>query len=403
MRIAYVTSALPFGTSEAFFIPEIEELRRQGVVVRVFPTLKRGPAVHTDAGAFSDSVSSVGLFSMAVARDAVLEFARSPWKVMRLLATVVAASSARVAVKNLAAFPKALWLGRTLRGRVDHVHAQWASVPSTVAMIAAELAGVPWSLTAHRWDIPENNLIHQKGTSATFLRAIDQNGAAELRALGAPAAKVRLIHMGVRVPNAPAAGLAERRELRLVIAANLVEKKGHVFLLEALARLKTERRICALDIVGGGPLRADLEAVVERLGLASQVTFCGVMAHEHLIAQMRSGRWDVMVLPSIVTESGELEGIPVALMEAMANGLPVISTRTGGIAELVPPGCGLLVEQKNVSELADAIRSLAATPESRVTFARNAFLHVSSSFNITRSIAEVLALIRQSAPSEGES
>ena len=163
----------------------------------------------------------------------------------------------RIAVKNVTIYPKGLWLARRIRElEAEHVHAHWASVSATLALTGAELAGVPWSFTAHRWDIRESNLLRTKARSACFVRTISESGARDLRErIGLDGWSPTVIRMGVDLPARHGARSGGEGPLRLLTAANLLPVKGHRYLFEALAGQEG----ITLDVAGKGPLRAELE------------------------------------------------------------------------------------------------------------------------------------------------
>ena len=188
--------------------------------------------------------------------------------------------------------------------------------------------------------------------------------AERLRGMGAPAGRTTVHRMGVWLdrfqftPRPPSPG----NPLRLVSVGRLVEKKGVRYSLEALdiARRNRPDVDLSLDIVGDGPLREELEALSAALGLNDRVSFLGGLPHARVAEIL--GEADAFVLPSVVAEDGDMEGIPVALMEAMASGLPVVSTRHSGIPELVEHGVtGLLAPERDSGALADLFLQLAET------------------------------------------
>jgi len=212
---------------------------------------------------------------------------------------------------------------------------------------------VPWSLTAHRWDIREGNLLRTKASSACFVRAISEAGARELQErVGIEGWRPVVLRMGVELPSGQATP-REDTELRLVTPANLLPVKGHRYLFEALAGLER----VSLDVAGEGPLRAELEG--RALGLP--VEFLGAISHSELLTGLVDGRWDAVVLPSAPTPEGDQEGVPVSLIEAMAAGVPVVSTSSGAIPELVTEGTGLLVPPADPAALRGALEQLRDT------------------------------------------
>jgi glycosyltransferase involved in cell wall biosynthesis len=301
-------------------------------------------------------------------------------------------------MRNLAVLPKALWLARRARhSGADHIHAHWASTPSTMAMLAARIADIPWSLTAHRWDIAENNLLREKAESACFVRVISEHGAEELSRITAlDGFAPTVLHMGVDLP--PSAQKEQHAEaLRLVTPARLVEKKGHAYLLEAVRALQDREVDARVDIAGDGPMGPSLRRKAAELDLADDVRFLGTVPHDELLGRMEAGEWDVVVLPSVITESGELEGIPVALIEALARGLPAVGTETGGTPELLGGGAGVLVPPGDAGALADALQRLASEPALRAELASAGRARVEERFDVERIAAELGARFRDCA------
>jgi colanic acid/amylovoran biosynthesis glycosyltransferase len=393
MRIVYVTSTLPYGSREAFLIPEIAELMRSGHDVTVVPMSPRGEVVHADVGPFLERTLGVPLLSAEILREAIVGAVSSPRRTLRAFGYLCRSRSPSIFAKNMGVFAKGMWLGRRVRRiRADHLHAHWASTSSTMALVAAETSGVPWSFTAHRWDIAENNLLEIKAGNACFVRAISEKGARAVAAhLTTPARKLQVLHVGIAVSGRAGSPIRVRDEARfkVVMVADFVEVKGHRYLLEALQILAARGQAVHVDLAGDGPLRAELQGSVESAGLSGVVTILGTVSHTVLLGDLRSHRWDAVVLPSIVTETDE-EGIPVSLMEAMAAGLPVISTRTGAVPELLDGGAGLLVDGGDPVGLAVALEALAGDPGLRERLAAEGHRRVLEDFNI-RIVASELA------------
>jgi len=191
-------------------------------------------------------------------------------------------------------------------------------------------------------------------------------------------------------PTRPA---VERLPCRMLVPANLVEKKGHRHLLTALRHLKDRQIPVDVDLAGDGPLRGDLERQATALQVADHVRFRGALPHELLMQGLAQHEWDLVVLPSIVTRGGEHEGIPVSLMEAMAHGVPVIGTKTGGIPELVVEGTGLLVPPEDPLRLANAIAVLATDPDARERYGAAGRARVEEAFAVDATVASLLRCI----------
>ena len=403
MRIVYVTSSLPHGKKEAFIVPEISQLRKRGHEVMIVPTYPRGKVLHGDVKPLTDSAVSEPLLSAGIARVAAKLFARSPARASKALLCLLGSRTVGALTRNLAVYPKGLWLADLARGwRADHIHAHWATVPATMALVAGEISDLPWSITAHRFDIVEDNLLNTKAEKACFVRAISMQGAREIEDRLSPGVSPPLvIHMGVALPSASpeeprrdsrqAPRRVPRQVPRAVVPANLLEVKGHTYLLEAV-RLLLDRGVhVRVDLAGDGPLREELAGKAEELGLRDAVAFLGLLPHEKLLESMQSGSWDMLVLPSIVTDSGEKEGIPVAIVEAMSCRVPVVTTATGAIPELFEGvDDALLVPPKDPAALASAIERLVKEPGLRERLTESGRRRVVGFFSVEQVTAELV-------------
>ena len=389
-----MTSSLPHGKKEAFIIPEISEIKRRGHDVLIVPTYPRGEVLHGDVKPLMNDVVSGPLLSIGILGAAVKQVVGNTVAAVKALGCLFKSRSAGVLLRNLAVYPKGLWLGGVARRwNADHVHAHWATVPATMALVAGEVSGVPWSITAHRFDIAEDNLLDAKAKKACFIRAINRRGAQEIADRVGPATPpATVIHMGVRAPSSVRDLPNNSRGVsRLVVPANLLEVKGHTYLLQALRILGDRGVDLHLDLAGDGPLREDLLRETNELGLGDRVNFLGLVPHEKLLERLQTGVWDILVLPSIVTGSGEKEGIPVALIEAMSCRVPVVSTATGGIPELFERvDEALLVPPKDPAALAQAIERVAGDPALRERLVELGSRRVEDSFAVEQVTEELV-------------
>jgi glycosyltransferase involved in cell wall biosynthesis len=375
MRIVYVTRTLPFSSShEEFFIPEISELVRRGHRLLIVPRDTQGLLVEPEARQLLGMTRAAPLVTPEIACSAISAFLGSPATCLRDLWTACAKGDVAKRAKNLAVFPKGLWLARVAREfGAQHIHVQWLTVTAGMALVAHHITGIPWSVTAHRGDIVYNSLLEEKIRDASFVRFISFKSMRLAQSLCSFDISSRsfVLHLGVHLPEGgfpPAAGLAARR---LVCPANMKPVKGHQHLLKAVAILKERGVACELLLAGDGPLRRNLERMTYSLGVADRVRFLGRLRHDELLSLYRRGEIGSVILPSVDLGGGEHEGIPVCLVEAMAYRVPVISTETGGIPELLAGGCGMLVPPVNPEALAESIERVLSDDELRRTLSAN--------------------------------
>jgi colanic acid/amylovoran biosynthesis glycosyltransferase len=178
---------------------------------------------------------------------------------------------------------------------------------------------------------------------------------------------VEVLHLGVDLSACPRRAPHQDDAFALLFVGRLIEKKGAQVLLRAVSQLRDMP--WRLHVIGEGPLRDALIAEARALGIASRVVFYGARDHEFALRMMAS--CDCFVLPSVTALDGDMEGIPVSLMEAMGIGIPVVSTFHSGIPELITDGVhGRLVPERNVDALAQAIREVRTDPARYVEAAR---------------------------------
>lgn len=386
-RLVYVASSFPYGQNDTFFGPEVRELVRQGVEVLAVPVRPRGPLTTPDAQPLTVRKS---LLDGEVARAAIAELLRSPAAALSAFLLLFRSPAPRVLLRNLAAFPKALWLARLARTwQADHIHAHWAGPPSTTALIASRLSGIPWSFTAHLADIQARNLLHEKCASAAFVRFI-ANAMEDLMRECAPAADESrwvVVRLGVELPALRDGPPPANDPPVVLFAARFDPEKRHATLVDAVASLVREGQPLELWLAGSGRLLADTERRARDLGLDGAVRFPGYVRNVEVLEWLEEGRVDVVALPS------DWEGVPVSLIEALAYGVPVVASDVGGVPELVGDGCGLLVPPRDSVALADGIRRLLRSPQLREDLSRSGRARVEREYAVERVVAQLRDLI----------
>jgi glycosyltransferase involved in cell wall biosynthesis len=400
MRIVYLVSLFPCW-SETFIVREIRGLLEAGVDVRIVSL--RHPSetfVQPEARAMLERVVYPPRGLRAV-RQVLGELVRGGGPVLADTARAIwalrhdapaAAKTALVAWRTLAIAPRLRAIAPA------HLHAHWATYPSTAAMLLSRILEVPFSFTAHAHDIFVNDhLIGDKLARARFGVTISEFNVDWLRRI-APAnagAPLHVIHCGVPLE---AFGFVETgRDRRTVLSVGrLDEIKGLHHLVDACARLAAEGIDWRCRIVGDGPLRGALAARIRAAGLQDRIELLGAL-DQAAVRTLVAGA-GVFALPCVVARGGDRDGIPVALMEAMASGLPVVSTRVSGVPELIEDGAnGLLVAPGDADGLAAAIARLLADEPLARRLARAARQTVEQGFDARKEAAKLLALIRHSA------
>jgi glycosyltransferase involved in cell wall biosynthesis len=399
MRIAYVVSRFPHVT-ETFVLRELDGVDAAAdldiELFSLFGAVER--TAHPAAGRWVERLHRGS--AHGALRGAAWWLLRRPGRLLGTTAIVARAFARkpRRLARALVTVAVACDHARTMRRLgVEHVHAHFANHPALAAWIVMRLAGPTYSFTAHAHDIfRDQSFLARLVCDARFVVTISEFNREFLARYNPSATPVHVVHCGVD-PASWRAGertIPARGPVRAVCVARLEEKKGHRVLLQALAEPGADLARIELDLAGPGPLRAELEALAQELGLADRVRFCGALPEQDVAALL--GRADLFVLASIVERSGFMEGIPVALMEALAKAVPVVATRLSGVPELVRDGdTGLLAEPGDAAGLALALTRAIGDPGAARARALRGRALVEREFDAGTSAARVAELIRQ--------
>jgi len=411
MRVAYLASHYP-AVSHTFVQREVRALRDRGVQVDTCSIWRARPEhllSDADRSEFERTHSLLPCRAAALIRAHLEAFAHRPARYLATLALALRLRppGLRPRLWRLFYFAEAMLLWRHLHALgVRHVHAQFADSATDVAMLLSHFEradgpgqdGWTWSLAVHGpvefYDVSENRLA-EKIRRALFVIAISDFGRSQLMTLVSEElwSKLHVVHCGVdpEVFALPAARPVRSGVASVLFVGRLVHLKGQSILLEALGELRDRGLEVRAVFIGDGPKRADLERRVHALGLDETVRFPGSVGQDEIRHHYAAA--DVFCLPSFA------EGVPVVLMEAMAMGLPVVSTRIMGIPELVEHGVnGLLVRPGRVDELADALERIVADPEQGARMGGAGREKVSVEYDLHRSAARLEGIMRGALP-----
>jgi len=405
-RLAYLLSQYP-AVSHTFFLDEITGLRRQGFTIETASINVADPARpltpdETAAANGTFYVKKAGVIGAATV--ALRTLFTQPLVFLRGAAAALTGTGVDP-VRILFAFfyfIEALLVADWMRTRnLQHLHIHFGGSVSNVGRIAARAAKIPYSLTIHgpeEFFDQKRCLLRQKVEQAAFTICISDFGRGQLMRLSAPKhwQRIHVARLGVdanlfaaRTPRSIAV------PVQMICVGRLVATKGQRVLLEAAGLLAARGHSLHLTFIGDGPDAAALASCVTTLGLDGSVYFTGALTHEATRARLSEA--DVFVLPTFA------EGIPVALMEAMAMQLACVSTWTSGIPELITNDVdGLLVPPGSTHALADALESLFTSPQLRGRLGLAARQRVLSAYQQRANLARTAALLREhvAAPSQ---
>jgi glycosyltransferase involved in cell wall biosynthesis len=398
-HLGYVLKRFP-RISETFVAAEIIELERQGERVTVFAVSRPDePFTH---GFLRELKATVVYLPYRPLREPVR----------------VAVAFARVVQSDprgwLRAAGMSLWPPRLIgwrhllqatvlrdemrRAGVSHAHAHFATTAARLANLAWHMGGPTYSVTTHAKDIYHEEVradhLRDKLSAATFVATVS---AANRDYLGSVLAGRSRLHV---IPNAVDLGrVSPPRAFRsgstaVLAVGRLIEKKGLADLVHACGLLVERGVDVRLQIAGDGPLRGELEQAAARSG--ADVIFHGALPHEAVLELYR--RAAVFCLPCVVASTGDRDGLPTSVLEAMALGVPVVTTDVNGLRELVVHGrTGLVVPERDAPALAEALGRLLSDAELAEQLAAGARRLIESRYSLKRSVAALRALFPEAA------
>ncbi|KQT41977.1 glycosyl transferase [Aureimonas sp. Leaf454] len=399
-RVAIVLKGYP-RLSETFVAQEILGLKRRGVAFDLVslrqPTDEKTHPVH-------DEIAAEPLYLPEYLYTDPLRVLRG-WRIARRLPGYAAARAMfwkdwrRDPTPNRGRrWGQALVLAAELPEETGLLYVHFLHTPGSVARYAATMRGLPFGVSAHAkdiWTIPDWEKTEKLGDCA-FLVTCTAANAAHLKGLAPDPGRVALVYHGLdfsRFPP-PAARRASARDgsdpedgVRILTVGRLVDKKGYHGLIEALGLLPKSLSF-TLDIVGGGPLKAELKTLAARLGLSDRVRFLGSMAQAEILNLYREA--DLFALNCRISDDGDRDGLPNVLMEAQSQGLLCLSTRVSAVPELLVDGkTGLIVEPDDPAALAAALARAIGDPGLRARLGAAGLAHVRAAFGAEAGIEAV--------------
>ena len=398
VRIAYLVKRFP-RLSETFVLNEFLEIRQLGLDATLFALMDPGEkVVHSAARELGAEVRYVTIADrrwhsrLRLVRGAVAQFAARPQGLLRVLWALLSVHRSMPSLRHAI---EGAWLARELRRLgVDHLHAHFAHSPAAVAYMARLAGGPPFSFTAHAKDLyttlPRNLAI--RASAARFvLTCTDFNGQFLKELLPDVSTPIQVIHHGSDLRRFNSSRRQPEPGLILSVG-RLVPKKGYPLLIQSLELVERAGLEFRCEIYGGGPMREELNTMAGAAGLEPRISFHGARPQDEIASAY--SRASLFVLAPIVVADGDRDGIPNVLVEAMASGVPVVSTRISGIPELIEDGInGLLVAPGDAAALAEAITRLLTDPRLASRLAAAGRLTVEMEFDLVANSRRVAALL----------
>ncbi len=406
MKIAYITNC--FGSqSHTFIRREVNALRDIGANIRLFG-IRADQAHDSQSQNFIDETEYLyPLHPLTLLQANFYFFRKKPLNYFcnayQALTTQEFSLGRRL--KMLYHFFLSAPMARTLRPQgITHIHAHFLNASSSIAMYASKHSKIPFSITVHSagtYKTPHIVGLHQKLQSAQFLAMISENNLRYFDSITPCADKSHIVRCGMDLDNfqlKPRPKNNSEQPIQLLAVGRLVEKKGFIHLINAAKILLDKGFSYQLDIIGDGPLMASLAAHKKQLQV-SHVNLLGTKSTAAVHQAMVEA--DILIVPSVTSEGGEQEGLPVVIMEAMAIGTAVIASNHSGIPEIVVDGeTGHLTEEKNAASIAKAIEKLCGNIDPQII--SNAQQMVHETFNILSIAQQRLVLFKEASSHHGK-
>lgn len=369
MKVAYLTNQYPH-VRHTFIRREVAALEALGVEVIRFSVRDSGKDAidPADQAEYTKTQALLNAGKRALVAALVGHAISRPVRFMRAVRRTIrfGRRSDRGVLRHLIYLAEACLLRKWLvAAGVTHLHVHFATNPAAVALFCRLLGGPPYSITVHgpeEWDRPEALSLKEKYEAAAFVVAVSDFGRCQVYRWTDLSfwPNVHVVRCGVDEGFLAAEPEPVPDTTKLVLVAGLVEQKGHLLLIQALGKVRDAGADFQMVFVGDGHLRPVLEAEVKSLGLTDRVVFAGWQSNAQVREHLRTAR--ALVMPSFA------ENLPVAMMEALATGRPVLGTYIAGVPELVESGVnGWLVPAGNVEATAAAVLRLLRTPADELT------------------------------------
>lgn len=406
MKIAYLAPEIP-ALSATFVYNEILELNKLGVEVKPFSVHRPGHlATEATLSALRNNVFHLyEAPKFQVLLDNLIMLVTRPSGYLQAVGRLISdvwnqGLISRSALGLGYRFFYAATLAKQLRrGKIQHLHVHFAHIPTDIAMYAAPMAAVGFSVQAHANDLFERGwLLKQKVARSTFFSTISEFNQRFLESLQADSTKIKIIRCGVDKRWQPPAKSSKPNQIFTIgTVGRLVEKKGIDTLIDAVAILVRQNYGVYVKIAGSGPLERELKEQLDNLDISKNtVEFIGPLPHDEVANFITA--LDLFVLPCKQDSKGDMDGIPVVLMEAMLCEVPVISTDISGIPELLINNIsGLTTTPGNAAELSKAIIQIMDSTDMQQRLVLGGKQRVNDEFLLDRNVSKLISLFKEAA------
>jgi glycosyltransferase involved in cell wall biosynthesis len=397
LNTAYILLWFP-KPSETFVYREVVNLRSMGLPLNVFTLYGRlkdflSPEMEDVTG-----VKRLGTASFVEISRSFLYWLKEKRKIScRLLRTIPLRKwrSFEVAGENIWAFFSGFYLAILFEKQgIEHIHAPWANGPATAAWVASELTGIPFSFTGRAVDIrPSDGALEEKLSACTFVRTNTLSNVRYLKKYLKEDKKIYLTYNGYPLTSFCKAAVSMTPPYQILAMGRFARFKGYGTLLKAMGVLKGRGVDFHLVLAGDGPKKLFYKLACRCMGIQNQVSFPGFISHDRVSAFYNNA--DLFVMPSVVHRTGEQDGIPNVVMEALLHRLPVVATSLPAMQEVIKSGeSGLLVFPNDPAALAGAIEKMLKNRSASLKMAEQGHTKVLNMFDPEKNHQKIFDLYK---------
>ncbi|MEK6968553.1 MAG: glycosyltransferase [Nanoarchaeota archaeon] len=391
MKIGYVLNVFP-KLSEMFVLNEIIELRKLGHEIIIFSVYASSEKIkHSEVDEYDLLKNTYYLPPLKKPLNAVKTAIAS----LGFFGWGYPASDFNEKLIGIAAAKRFSKIAR--REKIDVIHSHFNTISTHTAMLMSKLTGIPYTFTAHAFDIFVNNspkVLRTRIDNSNFAVTESKFNQRYMAGLsGCSEERIKVVHIYPNIDTIKKIPKPKKhdKEINLISVARLVEKKGLTYSIDAIKKIVRKYPDVKYTIIGKGPLEAELKEKIAALSLEKNVILVSELPNIDVLRQINNS--DIFVMACIKAKNGDMDGTPNSILEAMALGVPVVSTKLAGIPEVISDGKeGLLVEPKNSEQLTEAIIRLIEDKGLRSKIIKNAKIKIDNEFNAHKEIKKLIAL-----------
>jgi colanic acid/amylovoran biosynthesis glycosyltransferase len=396
MHLLYILSKYPTLT-ETFIDREIQEMKKHANI-SIF-SLK-------NSGITNDEIINIPYLSFDLIFGNIIKFIKSPILYLKTFYLIISMNcfSFSEIIKSLVIFPKSVLMSKKIKQYgITHIHAEWATIPTTSAIIISNLSGIKFSFSAHAWDIYKNNIsLKKKISMAQFIITCTNYNLKYLNQITGNKFTTKIYHIyhGLNFTNQMIQSNMVSKNNKsvpiILFVGSLREKKGVKYLIESCRELVKQNIKFKCVIIGDGILRKKLSNLVHELELEKLIEFKGYLDNDKVNDYYQKA--SMLVVPSVIDKQNDRDGIPNVILEAMNYNVPVVASNLSGIPEVViDKKTGLLVNSGNSKQLADSIQFILKDNFSPEKLTKNASEMIIQKFNIELNVKKMFEVFNKNA------